>query len=67
MALGYLRPGGWPGVAGWEFDGMESPVILSAQVAIVSAAGPIAGMLLKSILGAVRRLSRRLPAELIPT
>jgi hypothetical protein len=29
----YDRDGGWPGVAGWELGGMQSPVVLSASVA----------------------------------
>lgn len=32
------RKRGWPGVAGWEFSGMQSPVVLSASVAVLSAA-----------------------------
>ncbi|HWA66688.1 MAG TPA: hypothetical protein VG899_10020 [Mycobacteriales bacterium] len=49
MALVYLDRGGWPQVAGWEYDGMESPVVLSAQVAIVAAAGPALGIALRAV------------------
>jgi hypothetical protein len=47
MAWAYLRQGGWPTVAGWEFNGMESPVVLSARVCAVALAGPVAGALLR--------------------
>jgi hypothetical protein len=37
--LAYSRNGGWPGVAGWEYQGMESPIITSvgATAAVLSA------------------------------
>jgi hypothetical protein len=38
----YHRDGGWPGVAGWEFGGMQSPVVLSAGVAaLLLLAAPV--------------------------
>ncbi|GAA3635291.1 hypothetical protein GCM10022223_62130 [Kineosporia mesophila] len=44
MALAYLRPGGWPGVAGWELLG-QPPVILTSVTAVSFAAGPLLGFL----------------------
>jgi hypothetical protein len=58
-ALAYLRQGGWPGVAGWEFNGMESPVILSARVVLVLAVALVPGLL----LGAAARTGRRLASR----
>ena len=48
MAASYLRPGGRPGVAGWEFRGMQSPVVLSAGVAAVVLAGPFVGLAVRA-------------------
>ncbi len=60
MAVAYLRIGGWPGVAGWEFKGMESPVILTFVTAAGFAAAPLLGFLIT-----VRRRARRpLPLSL---
>ena len=58
LALAYVRPGGWPGVAGWEFMGMESPVILSPASGLVLLAGPVLGLL---VLGGrmTARIGRR--------
>ncbi len=49
MAWAYLRDGGWPGVAGWEFNGMESPVVLSARVVVVTAGAPLLGLILRGV------------------
>ncbi len=51
--LAYSRDGGWPGVAGWEYDGMESPIITS----VASTASLLAASLLGLVVHAVRRLS----------
>jgi hypothetical protein len=45
LSHAYTRPGGWPGVAGWEMGGMESPVVLSARVEVVVVAAGALGML----------------------
>jgi hypothetical protein len=56
LFLAYQRQGGWPGVAGWEFGGMQSPVITSTSIVVcLLAAGP-AGI-------AVRLLERPLPSR----
>ncbi len=60
MAVAYLRIGGWPGVAGWEFKGMESPVILT----FVTAAGFSAAPLLGFLTTVRRRVRRPLPLRL---
>jgi hypothetical protein len=54
MAFAYLRIGGWPGVAGWEFKGIQSPVILTSVTAAGFAAGPLLGFL-ATVRGRVRR------------
>lgn len=41
--VAYTRLGGWPGVAGWEFDGMESPIITSAASTSVMFAAALIG------------------------
>lgn len=61
MAWAYLREGGWPGVAGWEFNGMESPVVLSARVAFVMAAAPFLGLTLRGVSLVVNRTNWRTP------
>lgn len=58
MALAYIRVGGWPGVAGWEFMGMQSPVILTFVSAGAYAAGPLTGFLAAN----GGRSNRRVPA-----
>jgi hypothetical protein len=57
MAWAYLRDGGWPGVAGWEFNGMESPVVLSARVTFAVAAGPLLGLGLRGLRLVINRRS----------
>jgi hypothetical protein len=52
MRAAYVREGGWPGVAGWEFNGMQSPVVLSTVTAVALLMAPIVG-------GAVRGASAR--------
>jgi hypothetical protein len=42
LFLAYHRDGGWPGVAGWEFAGMQPPVITSTSIVVcVLAAVPV--------------------------
>lgn len=41
LLLAYHRPGGWPGVAGWEFNGMEPPIVLSPAAVATFLAGPV--------------------------
>jgi hypothetical protein len=55
----YHRDGGWPGVAGWEFGGMQSPVVLSTTVAaMILIAAPVG-----VALGWLRHLPSRKIAE----
>lgn len=42
----YYRPGGWPGVAGWE-NGLEPPIVLSFSTSACVLAGPLAGTVLR--------------------
>jgi hypothetical protein len=42
--LAYTRLGGWPGVAGWEFNGMESPIITSVASTVTLLAAPVIGV-----------------------
>ena len=55
LSLAYERPGGWPGVAGWEFLGMESPIVVSGISTTVLLTGPALSL-------AVRVLGDRIPA-----
>jgi hypothetical protein len=41
--LAYTRIGGWPGVAGWEFNGMQSPIITSLASTGTLLAAPLLG------------------------
>lgn len=41
--LAYTRLGGWPGVAGWEYNGMESPIITSIASTVVMLVAPLIG------------------------
>jgi hypothetical protein len=43
IVAAYTRIGGWPGVAGWELDGMESPIITSVASTAVVLLAPIVG------------------------
>lgn len=43
LFLAYTRLGGWPGVAGWEYDGMESPIITSVASTVMMFAAPLIG------------------------
>ncbi len=42
----YYRPGGWPGVAGWD-SGLESPIVLSFSTSACVLAGPLIGAALR--------------------
>lgn len=44
LSYAYTRTGGWPGVAGWEMNGMESPVVLSGRVGVVLMTSGAAGL-----------------------
>jgi hypothetical protein len=55
----YHRDSGWPGVAGWEFGGMQSPVVLSTTVAAMMLIAAPVGV----VLSWVRDLSSRKIAE----
>jgi hypothetical protein len=55
LSLAYERPGGWPGVAGWEFLGMESPIVVSGISTTVLLTGPALAL-------AVRVARDRIPA-----
>ena len=55
LSLAYERPGGWQGVAGWEFLGMESPIVVSGISTAVLLTGPALAL-------AVRVLGDRIPA-----
>jgi hypothetical protein len=55
LSLAYERPGGWPGVAGWEFGGMESPIVVSGISTTVLLTGPVLAL-------AVRVLGDRITA-----
>lgn len=59
----YCRWGGWPGVAGWEFAGMQSPVILSPGSSLTLLAGPLLGLAVQG-RRATAVLGRRYPPAL---
>jgi hypothetical protein len=61
LAVAYVRPGGWPGVAGWEFMGMQPPVILSPAAELVLLAGPLLGLLVQA-----RRITARIGRRYSP-
>ena len=44
LVLAYTRLGGWPGVAGWEYDGMESPLITSVVSTVTLLVAPVVGL-----------------------
>jgi hypothetical protein len=49
LSLAYERPGGWPGVAGWEFDGMESPIVVSGISTAVLLTGPALALAVRAL------------------
>lgn len=44
ISLAYTRLGGWPGVAGWEYNGMESPIITSVASTVTLLVAPLIGV-----------------------
>lgn len=42
--LAYTRIGGWPGVAGWEVDGIQSPIITSVASTGTLLVAPLLGL-----------------------
>jgi hypothetical protein len=69
LSHAYTRPGGWPGVAGWEMKGMESPVVLSSRVEVVlmaaGALGLVFGLVRSRIAHAPTILSGRVGGEFL--
>jgi hypothetical protein len=63
LSHAYTRPGGWPGVAGWELKGMESPVVLSSRVEVVLLAAGVLGL----VIGVVRSRVKSRRTYLAPT
>jgi hypothetical protein len=60
LAGAYRRPGGWPGVAGWELNAMQSPVAVTGAVAVTVLVAPVVGAALHSAVPAGRgSLQRR--------
>jgi hypothetical protein len=53
LAVSYRREGGWPGVAGWEFGGMQSPILLSTSIGVIVCCSPLIG----GLAGALGQLS----------
>jgi hypothetical protein len=47
--LAYSRVGGWPGVAGWEYDGMEPPIITSVASTGSLLAASALGLALRAV------------------
>jgi len=61
MSLAYLRHGGWPGVAGWEWSSIQSPVVVSFPTALVLLSAPLLGRIARSAT-LPSRSARTLPA-----
>jgi hypothetical protein len=59
LHLAYHRPGGWPGVAGWEFRGMESPIVLTGAVAAMVLVATPAGLALRLVASLLPTRARR--------
>ena len=62
LYFAYHRDGGWPGVAGWEYNGMQSPVVLSVAAAALLLTAAPAG----AALGALRSRTATQPAQQAP-
>jgi hypothetical protein len=45
----YHQDGGWPGVAGWEYAGMQSPIVLSTITTKILLIAPVTGLALREI------------------
>jgi hypothetical protein len=52
----YTRIGGWPGVAGWEYEGMQSPIITSVASSIALLVAPLVGLFCWCVATAARGL-----------
>jgi hypothetical protein len=63
LAGAYLRPGGWPGVAGWERNGMQPPIILTGAVAAMVLVAPVVGATLHTALRSAARRRCAAPAR----
>ena len=65
----YTRIGGWPGVAGWEYKGMQSPIITSVPSTAALLVAPLLGLFCWSLAAAARGMwaGRMLPSSEVPT
>lgn len=63
VVLAYSRSGGWPGVAGWELNGMQSPIITSVASTGTVLAAPLLGALCWAVRVAMRGVRRQLSAS----
>ena len=55
----YSRIGGWPGVAGWEFQGMQSPIVFTSVASTVALlVAPLLGLLGWGVVAAARNLGQ---------
>jgi hypothetical protein len=62
LFLAYHRESGWPGVAGWEFNGMQSPVITSTSIVMCLLAAVPVGVTFR-LLARPLRTGGQLPAR----
>ena len=63
VTAAYTRVGGWPAVAGWERDGMQSPIITSWASTVTLLAAPVVGL---AVLVVRRRLMGEASAPIEP-
>ncbi|HTY70842.1 MAG TPA: hypothetical protein VMI11_00290 [Actinomycetes bacterium] len=61
IVVAYARSGGWPGVAGWERDGMESPIVTCAESTVILLASGLLGGACYAILSMTRGRAATLP------
>jgi hypothetical protein len=61
MSVAYLRDGGWPGVAGWEWSSIQSPVVVSFPTALVLLSAPLLGRIARGAALLPSRSARTLP------
>jgi hypothetical protein len=57
--LAYSRLGGWPGVAGWEYNGMESPIITSVATTATVLAAWAVGLMVWAVRQSASRVMVR--------
>lgn len=62
VAAAYSRDGGWPGVAGWEYEGMQSPIITSVASTITLLAAGALGLGVRMIFNVAKRHAEQLVA-----